>query len=176
MKKKLPNRTLVLGGASSGKSLWAENLTNSYNLPKHYIATAQAFDDEMRAKIDQHKQQRGPNWVTHEAPFDVAAVLSTIPSTDVVLLDCLTLWLSNQLLAETDLEKTCEALISAISACPAPIIMVSNEVGQGVVPESRLGRAFRSAQGRLNQQLATLCDPVVVVMAGLPLALKGELP
>jgi len=176
MKKKLPSQVLVLGGASSGKSLWAEMLTDSYGRTKHYIATAQAFDDEMRAKIEQHKVQRGTGWITHEAPQDVGSVLDGIPETDVVLLDCLTLWLSNQLLADADLDAACGRLIEAIHTCPAPVVMVSNEVGQGVVPESKLGRVFRSAQGRLNQRLAQICDPVVLVVAGLPLALKGDLP
>lgn len=180
MKKKLqpplPNRALVLGGASSGKSRWAEALTESYGLPKHYVATAQAFDDEMRDKIAAHVAQRGPGWTTHEAPLDLPGVLATVPDDAVLLLDCVSLWLSNQLLAGSDLGAQGAKLIAALRACGGPVVIVSNEVGQGVVPESALGRAFRNAQGRLNQDLAAICDPVVLVTAGLPLALKGALP
>lgn len=175
MKKKLPSRTLVLGGANSGKSRWAEQHVAQYGRQKHYIATAQAFDTEMQDKIERHKVQRGLDWITHEAPLDVAAALALIPATDVVLLDCVTLWLSNHLLADHDLASTSSNLIAAITECPAPFIIVSNEVGQGVVPESKLGRTFRAAQGQLNQAIAEICDPVVLVMAGLPMALKGQL-
>lgn len=176
VKNSLPHRTLVLGGAASGKSLWAENLVNRFGRAKHYIATAQAFDAEMRAKIAAHQDQRGAGWTTCEAPLDVVAALAGVPRDAVVLLDCVTLWLSNHLLAESDLAAQTDNLHAALSACPAPMVVVSNEVGMGVVPDTSLGRRFRNAQGRLNQDLAQDSDLVVAVMAGLPMALKGQLP
>lgn len=176
VKKKLPNRVLVIGGASSGKSRWAEKLVKSFGQSKHYVATAQAWDDEMRAKIKAHIEMRGTDWVTHEAPLELPALLPTLPQDAVTLLDCATLWLSNCLLEERDLGAEAKSLLQAVNAVPGPLVIVSNEVGQGVVPEYALGRRFRDAQGKLNQALADQADLVVFVMAGLPLVLKGELP
>nr|WP_254448979.1 bifunctional adenosylcobinamide kinase/adenosylcobinamide-phosphate guanylyltransferase [Thalassococcus sp. S3] len=172
----LPARTLVLGGAASGKSAYAESLAEIARKSKAYIATAQAFDDEMRAKIDRHQTARGSGWHTIEEPFDLATALSQAPEDGVVLLDCATLWLSNHLLAEHDLQKEQDKLLDALLGADQPIIVVSNEVGHGVVPENRLARRFRDAQGQLNIALAAQCDLVVQVVAGLPRALKGSLP
>jgi adenosylcobinamide kinase/adenosylcobinamide-phosphate guanylyltransferase len=169
----LPKLSLVLGGARSGKSGLAERLVSATGRPRHYIATAEAWDDEMRARIALHHRQRGPDWVTHEAPRDVAAVLALVPSGAVVLLDCATLWLTNVLLAEGDIPGESAALIAACLACPAPVVVVSNEVGWGIVPDNKLARAFRDHQGRLNQQLAAAAGLVVGVMAGLPMILKA---
>ncbi|WP_239479735.1 bifunctional adenosylcobinamide kinase/adenosylcobinamide-phosphate guanylyltransferase [Actibacterium sp. 188UL27-1] len=168
--------TLVLGGASSGKSSFAEKLVDNYNISKCYIATAQAFDDEMRAKIDAHKNARGTGWTTLEVPHDVPLAVSDLQSEQVVLLDCATLWLSNRLLANADLETEVDALIDALAKCACPIVVVSNEVGQGIVPDTKLGRQFRIAQGQLNRRLAAQAQLVVQVVAGLPLVLKGTLP
>lgn len=174
--KKLHNLTFMLGGASSGKSACAEEIVNSAGRPKVYIATAQAFDDEMRQKIAAHIAQRGDGWTTVEAPFDPAAVLRTQDSAHVVLLDCVTLWLTNVLLAGRDVAAEGDALLAALRACPCPVVVVSNEVGMGIVPDNALSRQFRAAQGRINRQLAAQADCVVTVMAGLPLVLKGALP
>ncbi|WP_420395826.1 bifunctional adenosylcobinamide kinase/adenosylcobinamide-phosphate guanylyltransferase [Nioella sp.] len=173
----LPGLTLVIGGAASGKSAHAEALVRDHGGQRVYIATAQAFDDEMHAKIAAHQEMRaGDGWRTVEAPFDVVEALSGLGSGDVVLLDCATFWLMNLLLAERDWQEEAEALIAALLACPAPVVVVSNETGQGIVPENALARRFREAQGRLNQRLAAEAGLVVAVMAGLPLVLKGVAP
>jgi len=172
----LPPLTLVIGGARSGKSRLAERLVTLTARPRFYIATAQAWDDEMRARIDQHRQDRGPDWLTVEAPLDLARALHAVPVGAAVLVDCATLWLSNHLLAEHDLEAQAAELLMAIMACAAPVVVVSNEVGWSVVPDNALARRFRDAQGRLNQQLAAQAGLVVAVMAGLPMVLKGSLP
>ena len=169
------NLTLVLGGAASGKSKFAETLCEQSGLAKIYIATAQVFDDEMAAKIAAHLDQRGKNWTTIEVPLDVPNALATAKAGEIVLLDCATLWLTNVILGEHDLDAHRAALLTALSACAAPVVVVSNEVGMGIVPDNALSRRFRNAQGALNQDIAAIADTVVAVMAGLPLALKGNL-
>lgn len=170
-----PELTLVMGGAASGKSLWAEGLADRANLNKIYIATAQAFDQEMTSKIEQH-QQRRQGWRTVEAPLDLAEALAGDTTGTITLVDCLTMWLSNHLLAGNDpAEKTAD-LLAQLSQLSSPIILVSNEVGQSIVPNNALARRFQAAQGQLNQQIAAQADLVVTVMAGLPLPLKGTLP
>jgi adenosylcobinamide kinase/adenosylcobinamide-phosphate guanylyltransferase len=172
----LPKLSLVVGGARSGKSRLAEHLVTGSGRKRHYIATAEAWDDEMRARIGTHQADRGADWTTHEAPHDVAGVLALVPATDVILLDCATLWLTNVLLAEADVAMESVALVQALQACAAPVVVVSNEVGWGIVPENALARAFRDHQGRLNQQIASVSGLVLGVMAGLPMVLKGQLP
>lgn len=130
----------------------------------------------MADRIARHKADRGPGWTTVEAPLDLAGALRGAPVDEVVLVDCLTLWLTNHLLAGHDLEKEADGLMAALSACAAPVILVTNEVGWGIVPDNALARQFRDEQGRLNQRLAARADCVVAVMCGLPLALKGLLP
>ena len=171
-----PKFTLVIGGARSGKSSFAEGLAKASSRPRRYIATAQAWDDEMQARIDQHRDQRGGGWMTVEAPLDLKAALADAQSGEVVLVDCATLWLSNQLLAEADLAAEAALLLAAVATCAAEVIVVSNEVGWSIVPDNPLARAFRDAQGRLNQEMAAQADLVVAVMAGLPIVLKGILP
>ena len=166
----------MIGGARSGKSSFAESLVIATNRPRRYIATAQAWDAEMRARIAQHQDQRGDNWITVEAPLDLCGALADAPPSEIVLVDCATLWLSNHLLAEADLDAESAKLLDAIAACPVPIVVVSNEVGWSIVPDNALARAFRDAQGRLNQQMAAQAGLVVAVMAGLPIVLKGNLP
>ena len=173
---KLPPLTLILGGARSGKSRLAEGLVTATGLPRHYIATAEAWDDEMRARIAQHQADRGDNWKTWSKPRDVAGVLAQIPPGHVVLLDCATLWLTNEILADADVPARVDTLLTALAACASPVVVVSNEVGQGIVPDNALARTFRDHQGRLNQQIAAQAGLVVAVMAGLPLVLKGQLP
>ncbi|PRY23576.1 adenosylcobinamide kinase /adenosylcobinamide-phosphate guanylyltransferase [Aliiruegeria haliotis] len=171
-----PQITLVLGGASSGKSARAEALVRHLGRPRIYLATSQAFDAEMEAKIAAHRADRGTGWDTREAPHDLVGALGDIPAGHAVLLDCITMWLSNRLLADADPEAEFPALLAALESCACPVVAVSNEVGQGLVPETALGRRFRDLQGRLNRQIAQRADRVVAVMAGLPLALKGSLP
>lgn len=172
----LPGLALVVGGARSGKSRLAERLITGTARPRVYIATAQPFDAEMHDRIAQHIADRGPGWTTVEAPLTLAETLATTPPDSAVLVDCATLWLSNQMLAGADLAEKSSALLAALAACPAPVVIVSNEVGWGIVPENALARAFRDAQGRLNQMLAAQAGLVVGVMAGLPMVLKGDLP
>jgi adenosylcobinamide kinase/adenosylcobinamide-phosphate guanylyltransferase len=167
---------LLIGGSRSGKSALAEKLVTASGRPRIYIATAEAWDDEMRQRIDEHRASRGDGWQTIDAPQDLPAVLSAIPPATAVLVDCLTLWLSNRMLADADPATDTAALLAALDACPAPVALVTNEVGQGIVPENALARRFRDAQGRLNQAVAARADLVVGVMAGLPFALKGTLP
>ncbi|WP_166416991.1 bifunctional adenosylcobinamide kinase/adenosylcobinamide-phosphate guanylyltransferase [Cochlodiniinecator piscidefendens] len=171
----LPSLSLVIGGAASGKSRYAEELVIATERPRVYIATAQVYDDEMQAKVDKHLVQRGPDWRTIEAPFDLTDALQSASAREVVLLDCATLWLTNHLLAEHDLRAQEAHLMAALTTCAAPVVIVSNEVGAGIVPENALSRRFREAQGGLNQRLAATADLVVTVMAGLPLVLKGAL-
>lgn len=168
--------TLVIGGAASGKSVYAEKLMSQLGKSLIYIATAQAYDTEMKSKIERHAARRDFRWTTIEAPLEVAATLTQLRSADICLLDCATLWISNHLLAESDLEAEEQKLIEAIQSCPARLVTVSNEVGHGVVPDNALARRFREAQGRLNIRLATAAETVIQVTAGLPRALKGELP
>ncbi len=172
----LPKLTLVLGGAASGKSRFAENFVIQSGLPRSYLATAQAFDDEMRDKIKQHQIDRGPNWVTTEVPIDLPNAVMNQPKDNIILIDCLTLWLTNLMLSDADCDKAAQALFSAIETQTTPVIAVSNEVGHSVIPETSLGRRFQRAQGRLNAQVAAQADLVVMVTAGLPHVLKGALP
>ena len=172
----LSHLSLVIGGARSGKSGLAERLVSGTGLARRYIATAEAWDDEMRDRIARHRADRGAGWITVEAPLDLAAALGEARSGEVVLIDCATLWLTNHLLADHDLDREGERLITAIATCAAPVVVVSNEVGWGIVPENALARAFRDAQGRLNQRIAAEAGLVVGVMAGLPMVLKGQMP
>jgi adenosylcobinamide kinase/adenosylcobinamide-phosphate guanylyltransferase len=169
----LQKLALVLGGAASGKSAHAEGIVLRTGLPRAYLATAEAWDDEMRDRVRRHREARGPLWRTVEEPLEAAAALGAIPEGEAVLLDCATLWLTNVMLAGRDLAAEEVRLLAALRARAAPMVVVSNEVGLGLVPETPLGRAFRDAQGRLNRRIAEVADHVVLVAAGLPLVLKG---
>jgi len=163
----------VTGGARCGKSALAERLARETGLARVYLATAQAFDAEMADRIARHRADRGEDWETVEAPHDLAEALAASDGAGrVVLVDCLTLWLSNRMLAGADAEAESARLCAALSAMRAPVVAVSNEVGFGIVPDTALGRRFRDAQGRLNQQVAALADLALLVVAGLPLVLK----
>ncbi|MEM6323401.1 MAG: bifunctional adenosylcobinamide kinase/adenosylcobinamide-phosphate guanylyltransferase [Pseudomonadota bacterium] len=170
------SKALIVGGARSGKSAFAETLLHGAPKPWTYIATAQAFDEEMKQRIALHTERRAEHWRMIEAPLDVATILADSSSDDAILLDCATLWLSNQMLADANIERVTKRLLDAVRAFQGIIVMVSNEVGSGIVPENALARRFRDAQGRLNQHLAAEADLVVLVTAGLPLVLKGALP
>ncbi len=172
----LPHLTLVLGGAASGKSVFAEKLMEATGQRMVYIATAVAHDDEMRVKIAAHQARRRSGWSTVEEPLDLAVPLAAIEPDQIALIDCATLWLTNHMLAGNDPTTERTRLIRAIDACPVPVVVVSNEVGTGIVPDNELARRFRGAQGHLNQALAADADLVVQVIAGLPNVLKGTLP
>jgi adenosylcobinamide kinase / adenosylcobinamide-phosphate guanylyltransferase len=172
----LPALSLVIGGARSGKSTFAEGLVTATPRPRRYIATAEPHDDEMRDRIARHRQDRGADWLTVEAPLDLAAALAKAGPGEVVLVDCATLWLTNHMLADHDLNAKTGELLTALASCAAPVVIVSNETGWGIVPENALARRFRDEQGRLNQRLAAQAGLVVTVIAGLPMVLKGQLP
>jgi adenosyl cobinamide kinase/adenosyl cobinamide phosphate guanylyltransferase len=163
--------TLVLGGARSGKSRHAEQLLTRHAAPWIYIATAQAFDDEMRLRIAEHQARRHEGWHTIEAPIDLPGVLDR-EMTRPVLIDCLTLWLTNLMLGGRDISGAIAALEAALDRRRAPAVLVSNEVGFGIVPETPLGRAFRDEAGLLNQRIAARAGRVLFMIAGLPLTLK----
>lgn len=173
---RLPNLTLVTGGAASGKSAFAERLCAAGGGQKVYLATAVAHDDEMHRKIARHRARRDASWLNIEAPVDLATPLAARSRGEVVLVDCLTLWLSNLMAEDRDVDAAVGELVQKLDLCAAHLILVTNEVGQGIVPENALARRFRNAQGRLNQTLAQHADLVVAVMSGLPLVLKGDLP
>lgn len=166
------NLTLVLGGARSGKSRHAEALTQGCVAPWTYIATAQALDDEMHERIAEHRARRGVKWKTVDAPLDLAEALAQVPDGRPVLLDCLTLWLSNVMLAERDVEAECRRLVEALGTPRGPWCVVANEVGLGIIPDNRLARRFRDAAGRLNQMVAARADNVVFMVAGLAQKVK----
>ena len=169
----LPLTTLVLGGARSGKSAYAESLFG--NAPALYLATGQALDGEMAERIDHHRRRRGDGWSTLEEPLDLAESLENVLRPDrPVLVDCLTMWLSNLMHSGRDLDRSLDRLCEVLAAPAGPVVLVSNEVGMGLVPESALGRRFRDAQGRANQKVAEIARRVVFVAAGLPLILKEQ--
>lgn len=169
---------LILGGARSGKTTRALEMAGALHrdqgLAPIYIATAQAHDAEMAERIALHQAERGPEWQTVEAPLNLPAVIAGQATPDrVLLVDCLTLWLTNLLFAECDLEMEVTALTAALHGAAGPVLVVSNEVGLSIVPENALARRFRDEQGRLNQSIAAIVDRVEFVAAGLTLTLKG---
>jgi adenosylcobinamide kinase/adenosylcobinamide-phosphate guanylyltransferase len=173
-----PKLTFVIGGARSGKSRYAESLITALPPPWTYVATAEADpaqpDPEMAERIGAHRSRRGASWQTVEAPRDLAAALEAC-MTMPVLIDCLTLWLSNLMAAETDIAAEIARLDRVLAVAASPVVVVANEVGYGIVPDHPLGRRFRDLQGILNQRIAARADRVVLVVAGLPLAVKGAL-
>lgn len=169
--------TLVLGGARSGKTAHALRLTEDWGAgrQKVYVATAQAFDDEMRERIERHQKERDESWTTVEAPDNLPAVIRRHAAPDKVLLvDCLTLWLSNCMLAERDLDAERQALVAALGEANGPVVLVSNEVGLSIVPENKLARRYRDEAGWTNQAVAAIAAEVIFVAAGLPLTLKDN--
>lgn len=178
----LPPVTLVLGGARSGKSTYAERLATGTLFgapprPAVYIATAQAGDVEMATRIMAHRTRRGVGWTTIEEPLRLAEALEGAAGRrQPVLVDCLTLWLSNLMHAGADIDEATDELLKALDDGGAPVVFVSNELGLGLVPETPLGRTFRDAQGRLNMRVADRADRVILMAAGLPLTLKDRPP
>lgn len=168
-------RILVTGGARSGKSRQAQALAEALCPRRVYLATAQAWDDEMAERIARHQAERGPGWRTVEEPLWPERHLS-MPG-EVVLLDCLTLWLSNWFLREEQEQgrrAAAERLVQAVQDCPGPLVIVTNEVGLGIVPETPLGRAFRDEAGFLAQAMARVCDRVILTVAGIPITIKEQ--
>lgn len=166
--------TLVLGGARSGKSRYAEQAVMASPPPWVYVATAEPFDDEMKARIAGHRGRRGGQWQTDEAPLDLAGAISNAPASATVLVDCLTLWLSNLMFKGRDIDAETQRLETALAVRKAPSVLVSNEVGSGIVPDNAEARRFRDLQGRLNQRIAARADRVVLLVAGLPMVVKGR--
>lgn len=167
--------TLVLGGARSGKSRYAEELCRARPGERIYVATAEARDAEMRDRVARHRAEReGDGWRTIEETLDLTDVLAreAVPGR-VLLVDCLTLWLTNHLLGGSDIDREIAALAETVSATAGPLVLVANEVGFGIVPENRLAREFRDHAGRLNQRIAAAADEVTLVVAGLPVAVKS---
>jgi len=164
--------TLVLGGARSGKSRHAEALVTALPQPWLYVATGEPRDNEMAARIAEHRARRVADWQTIEAPRDLAAALAVAPAGAAVLIDCLTLWLTNVMLAGADVEGEIIQLEQALIGRKGPVILVANEVGLGIVPDNALARRFRDVAGRLNQRLAALADRVILLVAGIPVEVK----
>lgn len=169
---------LILGGARSGKSGYALSLAANFPQPRLFVATCEPRDAEMQARVDNHQRERGPDWETREACLDLPDFLAAPPpGYGVVLVDCLTMWLTNLMLQKgadkAGIQADCERLIKNLAVTRIPTILVSNEVGWGIVPENALARAFRDQAGMLHQQVAAIADLVVLVAAGQPLVLKG---
>jgi adenosylcobinamide kinase/adenosylcobinamide-phosphate guanylyltransferase len=164
---------LVLGGARSGKSAYAQRVVERSGLERVLVATAEAGDTEMAKRIARHRADRGAGWRVVEEPLELSDALAREARPDrAVLVDCLTLWLSNLMLAGRDPDGETERFRATLRALPGPAVLVSNEVGSGVVPDTPLGRAFRDVQGRLNGVAAAACDAAVILVAGCPLVLK----
>lgn len=171
----LSRSVLVLGGARSGKSAFAEKLVLESNGVPHYIATGRAWDDEMKARIAQHRIQRGDRWITHEEPLQLVETLIRLDAaTNTILVDCLTLWVTNLMMEEgKEVEAAFGPLIQHAATAKARIVFVSNEVGLGIVPENHMAREFRDHAGRLHQKIAAVASEVYFIAAGLPLKMKG---
>ena len=167
-----PTLTFVLGGARSGKSRHAEAIVEACTPPWIYLATAQAFDGEMSARIEQHRARRGQHWQTHEVSLEVADFLAQVPDGRPLLMDCATLWLTNVMLAERDVDAECRRLVEVLQKPRGPWVVVSNEVGSGIVPENALARRFADEAGRLNQAIAARADTVLLMVAGIAMRVK----
>nr|WP_113342631.1 bifunctional adenosylcobinamide kinase/adenosylcobinamide-phosphate guanylyltransferase [Brucella intermedia] len=165
---------LVLGGTRSGKSSYAEKMAQSSGLQPLYLATGRAFDDEMENRIAIHRDRRGSDWQTVEEPLDLVSALTLHVAFDrFVLVDCLTLWLTNLMMAERDVTAETAGLVAMLPNLAGPVVFVSNEVGFGIVPENRMAREFRDHAGFLHQAVAAVADEVYLIAAGLPLKMKG---
>lgn len=163
---------LITGGARSGKSGIAETMALSFGAPAVYIATANAGDEEMAARIAAHRARRGVEWITHAEPLELAVALEATDGQGPRLVDCLTLWLSNVMCAGRDWGAELQGLADALHLQSAPVILVTNEVGSGIVPDNRLSREFRDAAGIVNQKVAALADEVHLAVCGLPMKVK----
>ncbi len=163
---------LITGGARSGKSVIAETKALSLGRPAIYIATAEIRDDEMALRVNEHRARRGSDWVDHAEPLDLCGALRATDGKGPRLVDCLTLWLTNLMLKDRDWQTEAQALCTLLPGMRDPVVLVTNEVGQGIVPDNRLARDFRDAAGLLNQQVAAIADEVILAVAGLPLKVK----
>lgn len=163
---------LITGGTRSGKSALAERVTLNFARPAIYIATAQDFDPEMKVRIASHRERRGNDWRTIVEPYQLTQTLDETDSGSPRLVDCLTLWLSNSMLADRDWEAEIELLAETIQKQTSPVIFVTSEVGGGIVPENRLARTFRDAAGLMNQRVASVCDKLYLCVAGHPIEVK----
>jgi adenosylcobinamide kinase / adenosylcobinamide-phosphate guanylyltransferase len=169
--------TLVLGGARSGKSRHAEGLARRHKGRLVYIATAEITDDEMRLRIERHREDRGEKWMTVEAPLDLVAALQEAAHVSAfILVECITVWINNLIHHQMDVASQVKRLCAALPEMRGQIVIVTNEVGLGIVPDNSLARAFRDEAGRANQALAEIADEVLFIAAGLPLTLKKTWP
>ena len=173
----MAKRVLILGGARSGKSSFALSEASVVSGKKAFVATAEALDDEMSARIARHRKERADTWNTFEEPVELASLVSRItPDYDVILIDCLTLWVSNILLRQLPFDRYSEQFVKAISyKAPADLFIVSNEVGMGLVPDTAIGREFRDSLGRLNAGIAAASTDVYFMAAGIPMKIKGKI-
>lgn len=170
-----PDLTLVLGGARSGKSRFAEGLVTALGGPLIYVATSQIWDEEMAERIAHHRNDRGPDWRTIEEPIKLRGALRAHAAEGCgLLVDCLTLWLTNLMMAESDIDAETAALVELLPTLPGRVVLVSNEVGLGIVPDNALARRFRDHAGRLHQAIAAVAPRVVLTVAGLPIYAKGS--
>jgi len=169
---------LILGGARSGKSHYAEKCAAESGLDVIYVATAQAYDDEMQKRINKHQQQRPSHWQLIEEPLNLSATLKQCASENTcILVDCLTLWVSNQLCSDKhkfQIEKNITELVDTIAGLPGYIIFVSNEVSMGIIPLGEINRQFVDESGRLHQRLAAACNQVTLMVAGIPSCIKNN--
>ena len=165
----------VLGGARSGKSAHAEGLAEAAGSSPVYIATAEIFDQEMEARIELHRARRGPQWQLVEAPLDLPEAIEKADNPDgVILVDCLSVWITNLLVREQDTDAACKALTDSLANCSGHVVLVASETGLGIIPENRLSRQFRDASGRLNQTVAAVANEVFFVTAGIALRIKPQ--
>jgi len=162
----------ITGGARSGKSSFALAAAEKFSGKKAFIATLEPLDNEMIARIERHRRDRGPEWETFEEPIEVAPLLGLLTGHRAVVLDCLTLWIANLMARQRDVEKETQILLSAARACSCPLFMVANEVGMGIVPENEMARQFRDLAGFANQKIAAAADEVYLVVAGIPIKIK----
>jgi adenosylcobinamide kinase/adenosylcobinamide-phosphate guanylyltransferase len=169
--------TFITGGARSGKSSFALDEASKVEGRRVFVATLEPHDEEMKKRMELHREERGEEWTTHEEPLEIAGLLGRLSSEyDVAILDCLTLWLSNAMHAKKDVEKEIDKLVESLSEAKGSInlYVVSNEVGMGIVPENEMAREFRDHAGRLNQKVAAVADEVFLMASGIPVKLKGE--
>ncbi len=169
-----PGCTFVFGGARSGKSVFAERLVEASGLSPAYVATGRCLDGEMESRVLAHRARRGSHWTTVEEPLDLTAALTRLARDDrAILVDCLTLWVTNLMLEERDVKAESRALVDCLTELPGAVVLVSNEVGLGIVPDNAMARDFRDHAGDLHQAVAERADSVFFVAAGLPLKMKG---
>jgi len=169
--------TLVIGGGRSGKSSWAEHYAQSLPSPRAYLATAEGFDDEMKARIAAHQERRVGAFTTIEEAIEIGQAIANLSGEySVCLIDCLTVWLGNLLYHEKDLKKYLTDFYDVLANPPCELVIVTNETGLGIIPGDQMSRVFRDEAGWMNQRVAQLADRVILLVAGIPLAIKGELP